>query len=428
MGFLDKLSSAFGTGNLASGAGSIMGGIAGIAGIRQAKKNAKLQRELMRKNFALQQEYAEKNYQLQLSQQQMQRDQFDTMVDLSDPLTQRKALENAGFNPFMDGSAIGTPNTPGSSAGSIGQVNPPQYDTSGLSSAATLQQTAISNSVGNLNGILEAAEKIAGMPTGIAKNEAELSYKKLMNDLTSKQNQEKLIDIAKKELDLHFFPSEKQSSIAKLIAERTNIETQTGLFTKQGDKIEVDKRAVQESIKKTAKEIENLLVQIEGVKKDNHLKDLSLQYSRKMYELQLTHMQSQISLNYASAYNQNQQGKKANHDMNLLDSQIVKNLTPTDYMNYSFYRANAKKFGLNYPDDVGTNLYTRLNNEFNISGYQQDALHQDQQLKSQKVLVDAAKNPNPLIGTGLGIGLVLDMLLRDYNPSYFGTNRHKYRK
>lgn len=332
MGFLDKLSSAFGTGNLASGAGSILGGIAGIAGIRQAKKNAKLQRELMRKNFALQQEYAEKNYQLQLSQQQMQRDQFDTMVDLSDPLTQREALEKAGFNPFMDGSAIGTPNTPGSSAGSIGQVNPPQYDSSGLNSSAALQQQAISNSVGNLNGILEAAEKIAGMPSGLAKQEAEVTYQKLMNDLAIKQNEEKLVDIAMKNLDLSFLPAEKQATIATLIAEKSNLDAQTGLFKVQGDKIEIDKEAVRVQIDKTSKEIQKILAETEGIKKDNKLKEVSIKYAEILVNYQIQQYESQIALNYASADNQFAQGK-------LATNQSIRTLAPQNLSEYHYFNS-----------------------------------------------------------------------------------------
>lgn len=334
-GFLGKLAGAFGTGSLAGGFGSISGAITGFAGLRQAKKNAKLQRELARKNFELQKEYAEKNYQLQVDQQAMQREQFNTMVDLSDPSTQRKALEKAGFNPFMDGSAIGTPNTPGSSAGSIGGVAAPQMDGTGMMQAAALQQQSINNAVGNLNGLLEAAEKIASLPTDVSKGKAEKTLLDIQNRIANEEYQIKIAERIGKELELPFIEENLRADLNTKLANILNINEQTGLFKRQGAKIDVDIKVANETIKKIQEECKKLIEETTGEKLNNQYQEVVNEFARKMFESQLAEARSRINLNNANA-------KKANNE-------AIRAITPQDLGEVNFFEHVA---GIPIPDSV----------------------------------------------------------------------------
>lgn len=354
--FLGKLAANFGSGSLAGGFGSLTGAITGIAGMRQAKKNAKLQRELARKNFQLQKEYAEKNYQLQVDQQAMQREQFNTMVDLSDPLTQRKALENAGFNPFMDGSAIGTPNTPGSSAGSIGGVAAPQMDGSGMMQAAALQQQSINNAVGNLNGLLEAAEKIASLPTDVSKGKAEKNLLDIQNRIANEEHQIKIAERTAKELELPFVEENLRADLNLKLANILNINEQTGLFKKQGDKIDVDIKVAKETIKKIQEECKKLIEETTGQKLNNDYQEVVNKFAERIFQSQIAEAMSRIRLNDSNANKADNEAIRALTPQNLGEVNFFEHVgvpMPYSVRDYFTNEANAK---MNYWEQQSLNL------------------------------------------------------------------------
>lgn len=354
--FLGKLAANFGSGSLAGGFGSLTGAITGIAGMRQAKKNAKLQRELARKNFELQKEYAEKNYQLQVDQQAMQREQFNTMVDLSDPLTQRKALENAGFNPFMDGSAIGTPNTPGSSAGSIGGVSAPQMDGSGMMQAAALQQQSINNAVGNLNGLLEAAEKIASLPTDVSKGKAEKNLLDIQNRIANEEHKIKIAERTAKELELPFVEENLRADLNLKLANILNINEQTGLFKKQGDKIDVDIKVAKETIKKIQEECKKLIEETTGQKLNNEYQEVVNKFADRMFQSQIAEAMSRIRLNDSNANKADYEAIRALTPQNLGEVNFFEHVgvpIPYSVRDYFTNEANAK---MNYWEQQSLNL------------------------------------------------------------------------
>lgn len=369
--FFDTLAGSFGTGNLAGGFGSLTGAITGIAGIRQSKKNAKLQRELARKNFELQKEYAEKNYQLQLDQQAMQREQFNTMVDLSDPLTQRKALENAGFNPFMDGSAIGTPNTPGSSAGSIGAVGAPQMDGSGIMQAAALQQQSINNAVGNLNGLLSAAEKIATLPTDVSKGKAEKNLLDIQNRIANEEHKIKLAERIGKELELPFIEENLRAELNLKLANIANINEQTGLFKKQGDKIDVDIKVANETIKKIQEECKKLIEETTGQKLSNAYQEVVNKYAEQIVSTQIAEAKSRIRLNGANA--------------NKADKEAIKAATPQTITDYEHY----KHLGLPVSPIAGDYLADQFNTQLDYWDAQAIGLMQNSFVNMLKGTKDA---------------------------------------
>lgn len=406
MGFLDNLKGSFGTGALASGAGSLLGGIAGIAGIRQSKKNAKLQRELARKNFELQKEYAEKNYQLQVSQQQMQADQFQTMVDLSNPSNQRAALEQAGFNPFMDGSAIGTPNTPGSSAGSIGSVAAPQIDGSGMMQAASLQQQSINNAVGNLNGLLEAAEKIATLPTDVSKGKAEKNLLDIQNRIANEEHKIKIAERIGKELELPFIEENLRADLNTKLANILNINEQTGLFKKQGQKIDVDIKVANETIKKIQEECKKLIEETTGQKLDNQYQEVVNKYARQMFDTQIAEARSRINKN--------------NADAKLATNESIRTLTPQNIGEFHYFN----HLGNDYP--LGT--YNYLNEQNNTSLDYHDAQIYSLFANAYANNLNAATNSN-MIGLPFGIKFAprwsVDSDRKAYNklPFWIKANR-----
>lgn len=354
--FLDKLASNFGSGNLAAGFGSLSGAITGIAGIRQAKKNAKLQRELARKNFELQKEYAAKNYQLQVDQQAMQREQFNKMVDLSDPLTQRKALENAGFNPFMDGSAIGTPNTPGSSAGSIGSVAAPQMDGSGMMQAAALQQQSINNAVGNMNGLLEAAEKIASLPTEVGKGKAAKTLLDIQNRIANEEHKIKIAERIGKELELPFIQQTLRADLDLKLANILNINEQTGLFRKQGNKIDVDIKVANETIKKLQEDCKKIIEETTGQKLSNEYQEKVNKFAERMFASQIAEANSRIKLNNSNANKADKEAIKATTPQNIAEWEHYNHLGLPVSSNAGYYLADYHNTQLDYWDAQAESL------------------------------------------------------------------------
>lgn len=395
--FLGKLAANFGSGSLAGGFGSLTGAITGIAGMRQAKKNAKLQRELARKNFELQKEYAEKNYQLQVDQQAMQREQFNTMVDLSDPLTQRKALENAGFNPFMDGSAIGTPNTPGSSAGSIGGVSAPQMDGSGMMQAATLQQQSINNAVGNLNGLLEAAEKIASLPTDVSKGKAEKNLLDIQNRIANEEHKIKIAERTAKELELPFVEENLRADLNLKLANILNINEQTGLFKKQGDKIDVDIKVAKETIKKIQEECKKLIEETTGQKLSNDYQEVVNKFAERLFQSQISEAMSRIRLNDSNA--------------NKADKEAIKATTPQNIAEWEHFN----HLGLPVSTKSGNYLADYHNTQLDYWDAQAEALLGNSYATALKSAADAGRLHGPF-----GISFV------NHASEYY--KRNQYRK
>ena len=395
--FLGKLAASFGSGSLAGGFGSLTGAITGIAGMRQAKKNAKLQRELARKNFELQKEYAEKNYQLQVDQQAMQREQFNTMVDLSDPLTQRKALENAGFNPFMDGSAIGTPNTPGSSAGSIGGVSSPQMDGTGMMQAAALQQQSINNAVGNLNGLLEAAEKIASLPTDVSKGKAEKNLLDIQNRIANEEHQIKIAERTAKELELPFVEENLRADLNLKLANILNINEQTGLFKKQGDKIDVDIKVAKETIKKIQEECKKLIEETTGQKLNNDYQQVVNKFAERMFQSQISEAMSRIRLNDSNA--------------NKADKEAIKATTPQNIAEWEHFN----HLGLPVSTKSGNYLADYHNTQLDYWDAQAEALLGNSYATALKSAADAGRLHGPF-----GISFV------NHASEYY--KRNQYRK
>lgn len=306
--------------------GSVLGGFGSLFGRRKAEK-------WMKKNFELQKEAMERNFEMQTKAQQMAADQFDRTMDFNTPATQRRMMEEAGINPFMKDSAVSAGNAHVGQTLNPTPLNAPQYDLNSVYQDEMARQSRVTNTVGNINGILDGVLKLGGLADNLKKLGAERKSAEVAADVAvsttaiQKEMQQLLLDNQKQdlinkrtdnaiqELNLKFLPQEQSQRLAKMVAE-TDLLTKEGLYYDEKKKEVVANTAVLEQQRK------NLLMQYEklyhetvGVWLTNQEKAIVLKYAEERQRAEIDNIKASTTNFRENAAKLKKETEKLNHEV-----------------------------------------------------------------------------------------------------------------
>ncbi len=347
------------------GIGSLMSGITGIFSARQNRKNAKFQRKMAKQNFELQKEYAAKNYDLQVGAQDMQREQFAQMMAMQDPAVKRQMLEDAGFNPFTQDNALGSVSSPSSSAGSVGSILAPQYETNGIAQMEQLRQSNLSNSLGAIGDLLDNIARIGTLDSTVSEARVRANIAKATEqasiDIANNQSRISASEAAMSEMHLKQYPQELKAALFHTLNEidllsseklKTDAETHKVYF--EQDYIHQQKIALIQQMDKVSHEIQ-------GIKYDN-------EYKRVLANMADTYIDAMISDMYsrANASNAAARASISQAELNTANTRLARINgfwagMPQTYDQYVYARNqadNAHPLGIFMPGSLGNVLYT----------------------------------------------------------------------
>lgn len=331
---------------------SALGGIGSLLGRKSSEK-------WMKRNFELQKEMMEKNLHMQYEAQRLAQDQFNRTMDFNTPATQRRMMEEAGINPFMQGSAV--------SAGgaNVGQVlNPtpleaPQYDLNSVYQDEVTRQSRVSSAIGNINGILDGALKLGTFASKLksstskaVKDEVDASvskatqvFQELMAEYDFENKKQDLInkrtENALKELDLSWAPKEKQAEYAKTLAEADLLTKQGVYYDEKKNEVVANTEVLKQQREKIVAEIGLLHEQRTGLKLTNAQQAIILKYAERRQQAELDNIKASTGNLQANTAYTNQKTKTE-------ENQTLRSGVPTNPTELAFWIADGRPV----PDDA----------------------------------------------------------------------------